>query len=115
MDFLNFQSTFPLEVNLLLGQLILPLVQLGFQLIKPSTEISLLFSELLSLGCEIFYLSLQLLSQRLPLIFKSSISALLSCVFLGKQLNFLVQLSSFRIELVLEGLHLNGLVVLLAV
>jgi hypothetical protein len=114
VDFLNFQSTFPLEVNLLLGQLILPLVQLGFQLIKPSTEISLLFSELLSLGCEIFYLSLQLLSQRLPLIFKSSISALLS-VFLGKQLNFLVQLSSFRIELVLEGLHLHGLVVLLAV
>ena len=69
VDFLNFQSTFPFKVNLLLSQLILPLVQFGFQFIKPSSEISLLFHEFLSLGCEIFNLRLQLLGQRLSLIF----------------------------------------------
>ena len=90
VDFLNFQSTFPFKVNLLLSQLILPLVQFGFQFIKPSSEISLLFHELLSLGCEIFNLRLQLLGQRLSLIFKSSISALLPCVLLRKQFNLLV-------------------------
>ena len=90
VDFLNFQSTFPFKVNLLLSQLILPLVQFGFQFIKPSSKISLLFHELLSLGCEIFNLRLQLLGQRLSLIFKSSISALLSCVLLRKQFNLLV-------------------------
>jgi hypothetical protein len=90
MDFLNFQGTFPFKVNLLLSQLILALVQFGFQFIKPSSEISLLFHELLSLGCEIFNLRLQLLSQRLSLIFKSSISALLPCVLLRKQFNLLV-------------------------
>lgn len=90
MDFLNFQSTFPFKVNLLLSQLILPLVQFGFQFIKPSSEISLLFHELLSLGCEIFNLRLQLLVQRLSLIFKSSISALLPSVLLRKQFNLLV-------------------------
>ena len=90
VDFLNFQSTFPFKVNLLLSQLILPLVQFGFQFIKPSSEISLLFHEFLSLGCEIFNLRLQLLGQRLSLIFKSSISALLPCVLLRKQFNLLV-------------------------
>lgn len=90
VDFLNFQSTFPFKVNLLLSQLILPLVQFGFQFIKPSSEISLLFHELLSLGCKIFNLRLQLLGQRLSLIFKSSISALLPCVLLRKQFNLLV-------------------------
>ena len=90
VDFLNFQSTFPFKVNLLLSQLILPLVQFGFQFIKPSSEISLLFHELLSLGCEIFNLRLQLLGQRLSLIFKSSICTLLSCVLLRKQFNLLV-------------------------
>ena len=90
VDFLNFQSTFPFKVNLLLSQLILPLVQFGFQFIKPSSEISLLFHELLSLGCEIFNLRLQLLGQRLSLIFKSSISALLPCVLRRKQFNLLV-------------------------
>lgn len=90
VDFLNFQSTFPFKVNLLLSQLILPLVQFGFQFIKPSSEISLFFHELLSLGCEIFNLRLQLLGQRLSLIFKSSISALLPCVLLRKQFNLLV-------------------------
>lgn len=90
VDFLNFQSTFPFKVNLLLSKLIFPLVQFGFQFIKPSSKISLLFHELLSLGCEIFNLRLQLLGQRLSLIFKSSISALLPCVLLRKQFNLLV-------------------------
>ena len=90
VDFLNFQSTLPFKVNLLLSQLILPLVQFGFQFIKPSSEISLLFHELLSLGCEVFNLRLQLLGQRLSLIFKSSISALFPCVLLRKQFNLLV-------------------------